>query len=208
MAITKYVTVEQVTSVMNALAQKIATKDYEQKANLGDLAYVDEIGESQLSSALLTEINGKADSDNINELIASKLGATYRPAGSITEEELLAITPSNSNLGSVWNVSETFTTTADWVEEAGKKYPAGTNVVCVEIPGDNEGDPKTYKFDVLAGFIDQDALASASDLQDLLDQIEGWETASQSDIQAIINGIDLESPGSVQPIQNGDNLGY
>lgn len=50
-------------------------------------------------------------------------------------------------LGNVYNVTDAFTTTANFVEGAGNKYPKGTNVVVVKV-----GD--AYKYDVLAGFVD------------------------------------------------------
>ena len=54
---------------------------------------------------------------------------------------------SESILGNVYNVTDAFTTTANFVEGAGNKYPKGTNVVVVKV-----GD--AYRYDVLAGFVD------------------------------------------------------
>ena len=54
---------------------------------------------------------------------------------------------SESILGNVYNVTDAFTTTNNFVEGAGNKYPKGTNVVVVKV-----GD--AYKYDVLAGFVD------------------------------------------------------
>lgn len=47
----------------------------------------------------------------------------------------------------MYNVTDAFTTTANFVEGAGNKYPKGTNVVVVKV-----GD--AFKYDVLAGFVD------------------------------------------------------
>lgn len=60
--------------------------------------------------------------------------------------------------GFVYNVTDAFTTTSDFVEGAGKDYPANTNVGIINI-----GDSTTpvMKFDVFAGFIDVDALEEA-----------------------------------------------
>ena len=54
--------------------------------------------------------------------------------------------------GSVFNISDEFTTDVDFVEGAGKKYPAGTNIVIVDI--DNIGTNPTKKWDVLGGTFD------------------------------------------------------
>ena len=71
--------------------------------------------------------------------------AVYKPAGSVAFAELPSL--SESILGNVYNVTDAFTTTANFVEDAGNKHPKGTNVVVVKV-----GD--AYKYDVLAGFVD------------------------------------------------------
>lgn len=81
----------------------------------------------------------------VNALIA----AVYKPKGSVTFANLPVL--SASVLGNVYNVTDAFTTTSDFVDGAGKSYPANTNVVVVNIG--TEESP-SYKFDVLAGFID------------------------------------------------------
>ena len=58
----------------------------------------------------------------------------------------------------MYNVSDAFTTTADFVEGAGKKHPAGTNVACVM-----SGSAK--KWDVMAGFVDLSPYAKTADFQ-------------------------------------------
>ena len=62
--------------------------------------------------------------------ISSAISSVYKPAGSVTFASLP--TPSSSNEGNVYNVTDSFTTTSDFVEGAGNSYPAGTNVVIVE----------------------------------------------------------------------------
>ena len=57
-------------------------------------------------------------------------------------------------------MSAEFTTTSDFVEGAGKKYPAGTNIVVVNIG--TESSP-TYKFDVLTWFIYTDSFVLKTD---------------------------------------------
>lgn len=95
------------------------------------------------ATTLFTAVGNKFDA----------LGGAYIAKGSTAFASLPA-TPAVAQLGYVYNVTNEFTTDARFVDGTGKKYPAGTNVVVVEI----DGDPKTYKFDVLAGFIDTDAI--------------------------------------------------
>lgn len=79
------------------------------------------------------------------EQVNAKISATYKPGGSKAFASLP--TPAVSLLGMVYNVTDAFTTTATFIEGAGKAYPAGTNVVVIQ-------DGSAYKFDVLSGFVD------------------------------------------------------
>ena len=91
--------------------------------------------------------------------ISSAISSVYKPAGSSTFVGLP--TPAAGNLGNVYNMSEEFTTDDRFVEGAGSKYPAGTNVVIVNVGTDIAPE---YKFDVLAGFIDLSGYAKSADL--------------------------------------------
>ena len=88
--------------------------------------------------------------------IHNKLTSVYKVKGSLAFSALTASLLVAANEGNVYNITDAFTTTADFVEGAGKKHTAGSNVVIVEAtPADNT-DPEnpvaaTYKFDVHAG---------------------------------------------------------
>ena len=73
------------------------------------------------------------------------ISSVYTPAGSVAFADLP--TPSASNLGFVYNVTDAFTTDNRFVEGAGKKYPAGTNVGIV-LQGES------YMFDVMGSEVD------------------------------------------------------
>ena len=90
------------------------------------------------------------------------ISTVYKPAGSSTFDNLPDITGDDGDpvdpqpigptvLGNVYSMSEAFTTTDDFIEGAGKDYPAGSNVVVVDIGTSLVPD---YKFDVLPGFVD------------------------------------------------------
>lgn len=115
-----------------------------------------------------TDIETDATSDTkttspkaVATYVASKLSATYKPAGSIAFASLP--TPAAGNLGNVYNVTNEFTTTATFLEGAGKKYPAGTNVVVIQ-------DGSAYKFDVMAGFIDLSGYQLSSDITEMTNE--------------------------------------
>jgi hypothetical protein len=96
------------------------------------------------------------------------LGGAYVAKGSKAFAELPS-TRTADMVGYVYNVTDDFTTTADFVEGAGKKYPAGTNVVIVDAS--TAGSPDTYLFDVLGNFIDIDAIEARIDA--VADMISG-----------------------------------
>lgn len=112
------------------------------------LAKTELIGTSS-TGATANTIKGAVDESKTytDTQIASKIGAVYKPVGSVAFDDLPAI-PSVTELGNVYNVTDAFTADARFVEgENGKQYPAGTNVAVVEVGND-------YYFDALAGTVD------------------------------------------------------
>lgn len=93
----------------------------------------------------------------VSNSIATQVSSVYKAKGSITNLTALP-TPDKAHEGYVYNIESAFTTTANFVEGAGKVYPAGTNVVCINTTG------TTYKWDVLAGMVDLSNYATKTDL--------------------------------------------
>lgn len=85
--------------------------------------------------------------ENVGTLIDEKLTSAYKASGSVASASALPAA-SSTTLGNVYNVTAEFDTTADFIEGAGKKVPAGSNVVIVE---ESTG---VYKYDVVGSFID------------------------------------------------------
>ena len=81
--------------------------------------------------------------------INSKIASAYKPGGTKTLATLPTL--SADNLGFVYNMSEDFITTADFVEGAGKPYTVGADVGIVNVGTDEN---PSYKYNVLSGFID------------------------------------------------------
>ena len=104
----------------------------------------------------LTNGAGFQTADDVDAAINAKISSAYKAKGSCTFANLPELVQANE--GDVYNVTESFTTTANFVEGAGKTYPAGTNVVVVNTTG------STYKYDVLSGFIDLSGYVQDSDL--------------------------------------------
>ena len=112
-----------------------------------------------LIDSLTTNLADNYDtSAEVDEKISSAISSTYKAAGSVASVD--AITADAEHEGYVYNVTTEFTTTDAFVEGAGVKYPAGTNVVVVEIAG----DPVSYKLDVMSGFVDLSNYATVEQL--------------------------------------------
>lgn len=106
----------------------------------------------------LTNGAGYQTASQVASSIASAISSAYKASGSVAFASLP--TPAAANLGNVYNVTDAFTTTASFVEGAGKAYPANTNVVVVLISG-------AYKLDVLAGLVDLSGYMEAADMVEL-----------------------------------------
>ena len=97
----------------------------------------------------------------LNDTIASQISSVYKAKGSIANISALAA-PNKAYEGFVYNIETEFTTTANFIDGAGKVYPAGTNVVCINTTG------TTYKWDVLAGMIDLSSYVTNEKLTSVL----------------------------------------
>lgn len=162
---------------VSALETSVGTKEEESSITASNLwAAIEEVKAAY--EAADSSINGKfndyynkteADS-KIDQKIATAISSTYKPAGSIMFSFLPTLGADQE--GKVYNIIDAFTTTEDFVEGADNKYPAGTNVVCIDT--DNAG---TYKWDVLAGFVDLSGYETTSSvdtkLANKVDKVEG-----------------------------------
>lgn len=104
----------------------------------------------------LTNGAGYQTANDVESAINTKISATYKAKGSVAFANLPAL--NSTNEGNVYNVTDAFTTTASFVEGAGKTHPAGTNVVIVNTSG------STYKYDVLSGMVDLSGYVEETDL--------------------------------------------
>lgn len=162
---------------VSALETSVGTKEEESSITASNLwAAIEEVKTAY--EAADSSINGKfndyynkteADS-KIDQKIATAISSTYKPAGSIMFSFLPTLGADQE--GKVYNIIDAFTTTEDFVEGADNKYPAGTNVVCIDTD-----DAGTYKWDVLAGFVDLSGYETTSSvdtkLANKVDKVEG-----------------------------------
>lgn len=100
------------------------------------------------TSKALSAAQGKALNDKINGL-----GSLYKVKGTKTNiSDVLSLT--DAKVGDVWNVTNEFTL-------GGKKYPAGTNVVCVTAT--SSSDHNDDNWDALGGTVDLTPYLTKSD---------------------------------------------
>lgn len=141
-------------SALKALAERANT----QFAKASALANLDSKTTQALSKKAdkATTLAGYGITDAYTKAqVDGKISAVYKPAGTTAFYGLP--TPAAGVLGNVYSVTDAFTTDDRFVEGAGKKHPAGTNVVVVK-----EGSG--YQFDVLAGFVDLSPFAKTTDM--------------------------------------------
>ncbi len=88
------------------------------------------------------------ESGAVKTAIDNALTSAYKPAGTKACAELISSLLVVANEGYVYNISDSGTTTSDFVEGAGHPINAGQDVAIVNV-GSN-----TYKFNIMGGFID------------------------------------------------------
>lgn len=87
--------------------------------------------------------------------VSTSVASAFSWGGSTTFANLPS--PSASTLNKIYNLSDAFTTSSDFVEGSGKSYPAGTNILGVKVGND-------YKYDVTTGFVDLSPYALDAEL--------------------------------------------
>ena len=142
----KHVTLTQLQTTVTGIGTK-ADARFLKLADKGALATKDEVAESDLGSELAGKINGKADEattldgygitdaytkTEVDNAIAEVQSGALKPGGTLAAAGIVSGLLVAGNLGKVYNISEDFTTTSDFVEGTGKTHPAGTNIYVVD----------------------------------------------------------------------------
>lgn len=166
----------------------LSTNDYTtaEKNKLNGIAtgaQVNVIETVKVNGTALTPTSKAVNIDLSNYAKKEDIASVYDYKGSSTFANLTTIaTNKTCKTGDVYNITDAFTTTAIFVEGAGKNYPAGTNVVCSNESG-------TVKLDVLGG-----------DYSALVTEVAG--KVNQSDYDSKMQSID----GDIQMLDS--NLNY
>lgn len=113
----------------------------------------------------LTNDSGFQTASQVAASIAAAITTTYKPGGSVAFASLPALNA--DHLGFVYNVTDAFTTTANFVEGAGKSFPAGTDVAIVDV---GAAQNPSYKYNVMGGFVDLSGYVQASQMATMTNQ--------------------------------------
>lgn len=163
--------VNRATGAESALSSSIGAETTRATAAEEALANsISGIGSSitSLTTQLTNEINNRTNADttitnrialeearaqqaesDLRDYVDDKVGSAYKASGSIYFANLPAL--DSTRVGNVYDIKDAFTTTASFLEGAGKNYPAGTNVVIVNI---GTSQSPNLKYDAVSGLID------------------------------------------------------
>ena len=169
--------VQELQGKVSALESSVGTKEEESSITASNLwAAIEEVraayerADISINNKFIYYYNKTDAFSKIDSKIATAISSTYKPAGSTMFSFLPSVGADQK--GKVYNIIDEFTTTEDFVEGAGNQYPAGTNIVCID-----SDDAGTYKWDVLAGFVDLSEYETTSDvttkLAQKVDKVEG-----------------------------------
>lgn len=126
--------------------------------------------------------------------------SAYHPAGSVDSVAELPA-PSADYLGYVYDIAQAFTTTSDFKEGAGKRYPAGSNIAIIDA-----GTPETpsYKYDVLSGFIDTSVFVEKEEGKGL--STNDYTDAEKTKLASLENYDDTEIRSALNTKANDADL--
>lgn len=127
----KLLTLGQAESIANAVLDKVKNKGYAVTA-------------TTIAGYGITDAYTKTEVDNA---IAESQATAAKPGGSLTAAEVLSSLLIAANEGKVYNLSEDFTTTSDFVDGAGISLPAGSNIWVINTAASGNA---VYKFDTYA----------------------------------------------------------
>lgn len=119
----------------------------------------------------------------LKEDLDAAISSAYHHAGTKTCAELVAGLLVAANEGNVYNITDSGTTTADFIDGAGQPIKAGDNVGIAKISAG------VYKFDLLSGFVDTTNFVQKSQTAGLLKNDGTVDTTIQGDVDSLRSGL-------------------
>lgn len=198
--------VQELQGKVSALESSVGTKEEESSITASNLwAAIEEVKAAYESAdtAINNKFNNYYTKTEADSKIATAISSTYKPAGST----MFSFLPSAGadQEGKVYNIIDEFTTTEDFVGGTGNQYPAGTNIVCID-----SDDAGTYKWDVLAGFVDLSEYETTSDvttkLAQKVDKVEGSSLVEDALITKLRGLAEIKGVSEEFEIGEEDNV--
>lgn len=155
---------------------KITLKDVAFTGDYGDLGNTPTLGTAaakDYTSSVTDDSTDLVTSGAVKSAIDTALSSLYKPCGEKTSAELIADLLVEANLGNVYNITTSGTTTSDFVEGAGKPIHVGDNVAIVDASG-------TYMFDIMAGFVDLSSYYTETEVDNLIANHQDNLTANKA----------------------------
>lgn len=129
-------------------------------------------GDSTVTGSVDNKVKKATDElrNTLEGEISSKIASVYKPAGSITpiadpdvaDKKIIDSSLLNeANVGKVYNVTGSFTTTENFVEGEGRTVQAGANIVVINTGTE---DALVLKFDVLMGIVDLSIYSTTTEM--------------------------------------------
>lgn len=115
-------------------------------------------GVVQLANAISANDSTKATTPAaVINYVSTAVGSPFKFGGSVALSDLPNM-PDDTYVNIMYNIKSKFTTTSAFIEGAGNEYPAGTNIMGVQLDG-------SVKYDVLTGFVDLSPYALTADFE-------------------------------------------
>lgn len=157
-------TIEEVPTASTAIPSMdgIASAGSSTQWSRGDHVHpTDTSREATANKTTTVRQNGQADNTKfpteaaVRTAIDSAVSSAYHAAGSKTVAQLTSSLLVSANEGDVYNITDSGSTTSDFIEGAGHPVNVGDNVVVCDVGG-------VYKFDLLSGFVDLSGYLAAN----------------------------------------------
>lgn len=142
--------------------------------------------------------NNPVKSGGVKSAIDAAVASAYHHAGTKTCAELVAGLLVAANEGNVYNMTDSGTTTSDFIEGQGQPIKAGDNVgVCKVSAG-------VYKFDLLSGFVDTSNFVQKSVTAGLIKNDGTIDTvAKQPATDNNLTTTDKTTTGAINELKSG-----
>lgn len=171
-------------------------------AHTHTLSNISDAGTAAAKNSTASVTSGSTDlveSGAVHDAIAAAVTSAWHAGGAKTCAELTSALLIAANEGMVYNMSDTGTTTADFIEGAGKEIGVGSDVAVIKVGS-------AYKFNLLPGLMDLTNYIQKSNTSGLVKNdgsIDETSYATAASVTAITDGTTIDSFSDVETALSG-----